>query len=92
MKKVIAVALLSLAASAGSLRAAEVDASSRIDAVTVFPMGAIHFEANMGCEPAVFVAGLNDEDPGVLQIAQRCASRLALSPIALKPFSLWFTP
>lgn len=40
MKQVLAVALLSLVAAAGSLRAAEVDAVSRIDAVTVFPMGA----------------------------------------------------
>lgn len=38
---------------------------------TVFPQGAIHFEANLGCEPAVFIAAFNDEDPGVLQIAQR---------------------
>ncbi|EJD52234.1 RmlC-like cupin [Auricularia subglabra TFB-10046 SS5] len=38
---------------------------------TVFPQGAIHFEANLGCEPAVFVAAFNNEDPGVLQIAQR---------------------
>lgn len=40
MKQVLAVALLSLAASAGVTRAAEVEAVSRINAVTVFPMGA----------------------------------------------------
>ncbi len=40
MKQVIAVAFVFLAAQAGSVRAAEVDAVSRIDAVTVFPMGA----------------------------------------------------
>jgi len=34
-------------------------------------MGAIHFEMNTGCEPAVFVAAFNNEDPGVLSIAQR---------------------
>jgi len=32
---------------------------------TVFPRGAIHFELNIGCEPAMFVAAFNDEDPGV---------------------------
>ncbi|KAJ7251293.1 RmlC-like cupin [Mycena rebaudengoi] len=39
--------------------------------MTVFPMGAIHFEMNEGCEPAMFVAGFNAEDPGVLSLAQR---------------------
>ncbi|KZP17898.1 RmlC-like cupin, partial [Athelia psychrophila] len=38
---------------------------------TVFPKGAIHFEMNMGCETAIFVAGFNHEDPGVLSVAQR---------------------
>eukprot|EP00026_Physarum_polycephalum_P015061 Phypoly_transcript_15654.p1 GENE.Phypoly_transcript_15654~~Phypoly_transcript_15654.p1 ORF type:complete len:249 (+),score=42.16 Phypoly_transcript_15654:48-794(+) len=32
---------------------------------TVFPQGAIHFEINLECEPAVFVAAFNNEDPGV---------------------------
>lgn len=40
MKQVFAVALLLLAAGAGLCRAAEVEAVSQIDAVTVFPMGA----------------------------------------------------
>lgn len=40
MKQVFAVALLSLVAGMGLSHAAEVDAVSRIDAVTVFPMGA----------------------------------------------------
>jgi uncharacterized protein (TIGR02231 family) len=40
VKQVLAVALLFLAASAGVTRAAEVEAVSRINAVTVFPMGA----------------------------------------------------
>ncbi|KAI0043632.1 RmlC-like cupin [Auriscalpium vulgare] len=31
---------------------------------TVFPQGAIHFEMNPSCEPAMFVAGFNHEDPG----------------------------
>ncbi|KAJ7026611.1 RmlC-like cupin domain-containing protein [Mycena alexandri] len=39
--------------------------------MTVFPQGAIHFEQNIGCEPAMFVAAFNGEDPGVLQMAQR---------------------
>ncbi|KAF7319081.1 Cupin type-1 domain-containing protein [Mycena chlorophos] len=39
--------------------------------MTVFPQGAIHFEMNDGCAPAVFVAAFNSEDPGVLQLAQR---------------------
>lgn len=40
MKQVVLVALLVLTAGTGLARAAEVDAVSRIDAVTVFPMGA----------------------------------------------------
>ncbi|KAI0069312.1 RmlC-like cupin [Artomyces pyxidatus] len=38
---------------------------------TVFPQGAIHFEMNPSCEPAMFVAGFNNEDPGVQQVGQR---------------------
>ncbi|KAJ7082919.1 RmlC-like cupin domain-containing protein [Mycena belliarum] len=45
--------------------------------MTIFPMGSVHFQINEGCEPAMFVAGFNSEDPGVLQIAQRF---LGLSP------------
>jgi uncharacterized protein (TIGR02231 family) len=40
VKQVIVVALLLLTTGAGYARAAEVEAASRIDAVTVFPMGA----------------------------------------------------
>ncbi|KAJ7485685.1 RmlC-like cupin [Mycena latifolia] len=39
--------------------------------MTLFPQGAIHFEMNEGCDPAMFVAAFNSEDPGVLQVAQR---------------------
>ena len=39
---------------------------------TVFPKGSIHFQVNLGCEPLTFVAALNNEDPGVSQVAQRC--------------------
>ena len=38
---------------------------------TVFPQGSVHFEMNPSCEPAMFVAGFNGEDPGVQQQAQR---------------------
>ena len=37
---------------------------------SVFPQAAIHTEFNPDCEPAVFVAGFNNADPGVSQIAQ----------------------
>jgi len=37
---------------------------------TVFPQGSIHFQFNNNCEKAVFVAGLNSEDPGTNQVAQ----------------------
>ncbi|KAJ7143608.1 RmlC-like cupin domain-containing protein [Mycena crocata] len=39
--------------------------------MTVFPQVAVHFEVNNNCEPAMFVAAFNGEDPGVLQLAQR---------------------
>ena len=34
-----------------------------------FPKGAIHFEQNLNCVPATFVAAFNSEDPGVLTIS-----------------------
>jgi len=37
--------------------------------VTVFPKGVIHFEVNMQCERAMFVAAFNNQDPGVTTIA-----------------------
>ncbi|KAJ7122564.1 RmlC-like cupin domain-containing protein [Mycena crocata] len=39
--------------------------------MTIFPQGSVHFQINEGCEPAMFVAGFNSEDPGALQVAQR---------------------
>ena len=45
---------------------------------TVFPQGVIHFEMNPSCEPAMFVAAFNNEDPGVQQVAQRCMCFLFL--------------
>ena len=38
----------------------------------LFPQGSIHYQINTGCDPLLFVAALNDEDPGTSQIAQRC--------------------
>jgi len=38
---------------------------------TLFPQGSIHYQINTGCLPVLFVAALNDEDPGTSQIAQR---------------------
>ncbi|KAK1755589.1 RmlC-like cupin domain-containing protein [Echria macrotheca] len=38
--------------------------------MTVFPQGAIHQEFNPDCDEAVFVAGFNNVDPGVEQVAQ----------------------
>jgi hypothetical protein len=43
----------------------------------VFPQGSIHLELNPTCEKAVFVAGFNDDDPGVSNIA---ANFLAFDP------------
>ncbi|CAF3771345.1 unnamed protein product [Rotaria sp. Silwood1] len=37
----------------------------------IFPQGAIHFEQNLNCVPATFVAAFNNEDPGVLTIANQ---------------------
>ncbi|KAJ7470949.1 RmlC-like cupin domain-containing protein, partial [Mycena latifolia] len=40
--------------------------------MTIFPMGSIHFQVNEECDPVMFVSGFNSEDPGALQVAQRC--------------------
>jgi hypothetical protein len=42
-----------------------------LGSAAIFQQGVIHFEQNLGCDPAVFVAGFNNEDPGVDQIANR---------------------
>lgn len=39
--------------------------------MAVFPQGALHQEFNPDCEPTVFVAAFNDEDPGTLQVADQ---------------------
>lgn len=49
---------------------AEVDTVLPQYSGTVFPQGSIHFQFNPKCEKAVFVAGLNSDDPGASQIAQ----------------------
>ena len=36
---------------------------------TIFPIGSIQFQANLGCHPATFISVLSDEDPGVNSIA-----------------------
>ncbi|EJD50746.1 RmlC-like cupin [Auricularia subglabra TFB-10046 SS5] len=36
---------------------------------TVFPAGSVHFQQNLGCDPAQFVAGFGSDDPGRLDIA-----------------------
>ncbi|KAI8920065.1 RmlC-like cupin domain-containing protein [Powellomyces hirtus] len=35
---------------------------------TAVPQGAIHFEQNLQCEPAVLIAANNNDDPGTLTI------------------------
>jgi oxalate decarboxylase/phosphoglucose isomerase-like protein (cupin superfamily) len=37
---------------------------------TLIPQGSVHYQLNTGCDPVIFVAALNDEDPGASQIAQ----------------------
>ena len=37
--------------------------------VFVFPIGLIHFQFNVGAEPAVAIASLNSQNPGVITIA-----------------------
>jgi Cupin len=36
---------------------------------TVFPQDATHFEQNFNCDPIVFVAGFNSDDPSVQTVA-----------------------
>lgn len=36
----------------------------------LFPRGSIHWQANLGCEPVMFIAGLSDEDGGITSVAQ----------------------
>ena len=36
--------------------------------VTFFPQGLIHYQQNLDCEPATFLAALNSEDAGVVTI------------------------
>ena len=59
-----------------------VDVELAAGSAAVFPMGAIHFEMNPSCEPAMFVAAFDGEDPGVGQVAQRC--KYSSQPIVLR--------
>lgn len=36
--------------------------------VMFFPQGLIHYQQNLDCEPAAFIAALNHEDPGAVAI------------------------
>lgn len=33
--------------------------------MTIFPLGLMHYQQNMGCEPAQYISALNSADPGV---------------------------
>ena len=37
---------------------------------TIRPQGSTHYEFNDNCEPAIFVSGLSNEDPGVARTAE----------------------
>ncbi|CAM9252730.1 unnamed protein product [Scytosiphon promiscuus] len=39
--------------------------------VAFFPQGLIHYQQNLDCEPATFLAALNNEDPGAVTITTR---------------------
>jgi hypothetical protein len=49
---------------------AEINGTLQTFQGTVLPVGSIHYQFNPTCEPAVFVATLNSEDPGTSQVAQ----------------------
>ena len=51
--------------------------------VTVFPQGSIHYQANLGCESAGFIAAFSNEDPGISLVAQNFfrVSGEVLSPV-----------
>ncbi|RWR81866.1 putative germin-like protein 2-1 isoform X1 [Cinnamomum micranthum f. kanehirae] len=52
--------------------------------VFVFPKGFIHFQANIGHKPAVAIASLNSQDPGVITIANAVfGSKPSISDYAL---------
>lgn len=39
--------------------------------VAFFPQGLIHYQQNLDCEPATFLAALNNDDPGAVTITTR---------------------
>eukprot|EP01134_Creolimax_fragrantissima_P004996 CFRG4996T1 len=50
------------------------------DQSTFFPLGLLHYQQNLGCEPASFISILNNADPGLLVIS---AALMTLPDIAL---------
>ncbi|KAL4905227.1 hypothetical protein BDW74DRAFT_178230 [Aspergillus multicolor] len=50
--------------------AAPIENTMPLYQMAVFPQGAIHQEFNSNCEDTVFVAGFNNADPGVSQVAR----------------------
>ncbi|KNC85977.1 hypothetical protein SARC_01853 [Sphaeroforma arctica JP610] len=45
----------------------------KADQSTFFPQGLLHYQQNMGCEPAGFISILDSSDPGLLVIAAAVA-------------------
>ena len=39
--------------------------------VMFFPQSLIHYQQNLGCEPATYLAALNNKDPGAVTITTR---------------------
>jgi len=42
--------------------------------VTLYPQGVIHFEQNLNCKPAKFIAAFNNQDPGVFNYCNQSFS------------------
>ena len=38
---------------------------------TIFPVGVMHTQVNLSCEPASFIASFNSEDPGLVTSSQQ---------------------
>lgn len=47
--------------------------------VSIFPQGYIHFQQNLGCKPAKFIAALSSEDPGLTNSFGLCLRLKILS-------------
>ena len=57
--------------------------------VTFFPQGLIHYQQNLSCEPATFIAALNNEDPGAVTITTRFFE-LPRAAIQVRRSCLWY--